>query len=553
MHIHPAKQIYKCFACQAGGNVFSFLMEYEKLTFIEAVRNLADKYGIIIPKENYQQIKETDTLLSLKDMHKLASQIYHKTLFHKKAAKAARSYLNKRKIGQKICEQFEIGYALKNYQFLYDLLKKNFKEKDLIDSGLFFQKEKNPPIDFFRDRIIFPIKNDRGEYVGFGGRAIGDVEPKYLNTRETSIFSKSQLLYGFFQSYQRLLKEKIAYVVEGYLDVISMQIYDLPAVAPLGTSLTIEQIKKLKRYAEKIFLIFDGDSAGVRAAIRSSVLLMECSVDGYVLILPDKTDPFDFLQNKGIKKFKDFLTQNQLDIYQFYIEQSIPDRELTPAEKKKYLEKILTEIQNIKDEVIRNDILYKVSEKLQVESNTVQQISKEKQAKQDLRNASRLSQKKEDKNKPLYNRLHRDFVLFLVYHPQYIKKAKSIISTKNIWDQSASLIYQTLLTHNIDQNSNFQTILDLFVDPKAKEFLTHNLFSFEEKFKDKENKENALEKFFEDHFCRIRIDALEKKTEKKLKVIEENPFINPNEINRLQEEISLHSIEMDELYQRIRN
>ncbi len=349
MHIHPQKQIYKCFSCGAGGNVYTFLTEYENKTFPQAVQFLAEKYNVSLPRNEYHQLRYQDQYIYLKDINNLAKKIYHEYLFKHKEARAGRNYLKQRGIGKKTCVKFNIGYAPSKFQFVYNFLKNKYKLKELLATGLFYQKPGSNPIDFFRGRIIFPIFNDKSETVGFGGRVIDGKEPKYLNTSDTVLFKKSSLLYGFNLIYNQILKTKEVFITEGYLDVIACQNRGLPAVAPLGTALTHEQIRKLKRYCQNIYLVFDGDKAGREAALRSSLLLIEASSDGEVVLLPQELDPFEYFKTKKEKDFRNLIEKEKINIHDFFVKENIKETNLSPARKKELAVKLIRDLRGVKD------------------------------------------------------------------------------------------------------------------------------------------------------------------------------------------------------------
>ena len=350
LHVHEQKQIYKCFACNASGNVFKFLMNYENISFPEAVTFLSKKYNIELPNQKYSLEKQSST--PLYQINRESLDLYHYFLTKHKEADIARNYLKTRNLWNKsLIEKYKIGYA-PHYNLLNIFIQKREfqlqkdedaqtrkdrlkeKKKLLLEMGLFNQY--NDVIrDFFRKRVLFPILDEQFRCVGFGGRAIDEnTQPKYLNTKETVLFKKDSILYGLcYLTKERRNLTKI-YIVEGYLDVIACQLNGIYAVAPLGTALTQIHAKKIKRYVESVCLLFDGDAAGKQAAIRSLNIILPLKLEVQVVLLPSQMDPFDFFQRYSSKDFHHFVEKNQERGEDFLIN-SLMKENMTILEKEK--------------------------------------------------------------------------------------------------------------------------------------------------------------------------------------------------------------------------
>ena len=297
--VTPDKAVFYCFGCQKGGSIFSFIMELEKLSFLEAVRLLAQKAGVEIALEEDEDAGRRNAYLEL--YRRVAGSLHYILLNHPEA-EAARGYLSHRGIRRETLERFSVGYAPPGRDWLYGFLReKSFSEEFLKSSGLFFTSREGSPLALFRERIVFPIGNSRGEVVGFGGRLIaGDRGPKYLNTPETAFFRKGELLFGAPGVWQGIRKEGRFLVVEGYLDVLACSQAGLGAcVAPLGTALTADQVRLLKRYASSGLLAFDADEAGRRAAQRALLLCEQADVAAEVVQLAGGKDPAEVLEKGG--------------------------------------------------------------------------------------------------------------------------------------------------------------------------------------------------------------------------------------------------------------
>ena len=317
--ISPHKQIFHCFGCGAGGNAFGFLMRYENMTFPETVRHLAEKVGITIPEASSKSKEEVSRTRILSDIYQTAAEYYRANYVDTHKGRGARAYLQKRGFLANVVDFFSIGFAIPEWRGLYDYLhKKGFPEDSILRSGLIVQSAKSTPFDFFKGRLIFPIVNVKDKVVAFGGRTLGSEEPKYINTPETEHFRKRYELYGLNWAKREITQAgETVIIVEGYLDVMRLfQIGIKNAIAPLGTALTQDHVRVLKRYAEKVLMVFDGDSAGLNASLRSLNAFLEESVCVEVVTLPPGHDPDSFVREKGDDAFRKVLTSAQ-DVFDF--------------------------------------------------------------------------------------------------------------------------------------------------------------------------------------------------------------------------------------------
>jgi DNA primase len=301
--VSPSKQIFHCFGCGKGGDVLSFLMEYEKLSFIEALSILATKAGIEF------QINKSSTYSISKDklyrIYEIATEIYSKKLSE---SQIAQKYLTERGINQESIEIFKIGYAPEEKDFLYQQLKKlGLDEKIIKTSGLLSNF-----MDFFRNRIIIPIHDLTGRIVAFGGRLIEQEStlPKYINSTDTPIFKKGNSIFGLWQAKPYIRQKGYAILMEGYIDVILSHQYGFKnSVAPLGTALTQEQLNKLKNFTNKVVIVFDSDEAGIQATEKILQTLFHKGFIVKIARLPDRQDPASILQRYGEKTFKNFIAK----------------------------------------------------------------------------------------------------------------------------------------------------------------------------------------------------------------------------------------------------
>ena len=303
--VTPAKQMYYCFGCGAGGNVFNFVMEYENYTFGEALKHLADRAGVQLPKIEYsgEAKKKAERRAALLEINKLAAGYFYYQL-RRENGRQAHEYLTGRGLSEETIRKFGLGYSDKYSDDLYKYLKsKNYSDELLRDSGLFNVDERRGMYDKFWNRVIFPIMDVNNRVIGFGGRVMGDGKPKYLNSPETTIFDKSRNLYGL--NVARTTRKNYLILCEGYMDVISMhQAGFTNAVASLGTALTSGHASLLKRYTQEVLLLYDSDDAGVRAALRAIPILREAGVSSRVVNLKPHKDPDEFIKALGSEAFQ---------------------------------------------------------------------------------------------------------------------------------------------------------------------------------------------------------------------------------------------------------
>lgn len=310
--VSPSKQMYYCFGCGAGGNVFTFIMEYENYSFPEALKMLADRVGVPLPEEevNEEMKRQQNLRSSILDVNKMAAKYFYYQLRSENGIQAMK-YLKDRALSDETIHRFGLGFSNKYSNDLYKYLKsKGISDELLAQSGLMNVDEKRGMYDKFWNRVIFPIMDVNGRVIGFGGRVMGDGKPKYLNSPETKVFDKSRNLYGLHIA--RSARKKNILVCEGYMDVISMhQAGFTNAVASLGTALTSQHASLLRRYTEEVILTYDSDEAGVRAALRAIPLLKEAGVSTKVLSMKPYKDPDEFIKAEGAEAFQERIDNAQ--------------------------------------------------------------------------------------------------------------------------------------------------------------------------------------------------------------------------------------------------
>ena len=353
--VTPGKQMYYCFGCGAGGNVYNFIMEYENYTFSEALKHLADRAGVELPKIEYsREVREkAEQRAELLEINKQAAQYYYYQL-RTEGGKIGYQYLSGRGLSEETMRKFGLGYSDKFGGGLYKFLKsKGYSDERLRESGLFNVDERHGMYDKFWNRVIFPIMDVNNRVIGFGGRVMGDGKPKYLNSPETKIFDKSRNLYGL--NIARTTRKKYLILCEGYMDVISMhQAGFTNAVASLGTALTSGHASLLKRYTQEVLLLYDSDEAGIRAALRGIPILRDAGVNSRVVNLKPYKDPDEFIKNMGAEAFEERLRQAS-DSFMFRV--SIAESEFSmdePQGQNRFFERCAELLLELKDELERN-------------------------------------------------------------------------------------------------------------------------------------------------------------------------------------------------------
>ena len=304
--VSPNKQMYYCFGCGAGGNVFTFMMQYENFTFVEAMESLADRAGVTLPKQEYSEVqkREADKKQRLLEINKEAARYFY-TLLRSERGKHALDYFKKRELSEETMKKFGLGYSDQYSDDLYRYLRKmGYDDEILKESGLVTINEQRGGYDKFWNRAMFPIMDVHNKVIGFGGRVMGDGEPKYLNSPETPIFDKSRNLYGL--NFARTTKKQQFLLCEGYMDVIALHQAGFDnAVASLGTSLTAGHANLLKRYTKEVYLTYDSDGAGVKAALRAIPILKEVGITTKIINMRPYKDPDEFIKALGAEAYQE--------------------------------------------------------------------------------------------------------------------------------------------------------------------------------------------------------------------------------------------------------
>ncbi len=368
--VHPTKQFFHCFGCGKGGDVFQFVMEMEKSTFPEAVRTVAEKSGIAIPKpreRSPEERTENQQRTALVNLHREAAAFFARQLLEGTEGKFPLAYLEDRGLNREAIARFGIGFAPSGGDTALRFLKQKYPEKILEVSGLFNRDQSGRLYDKFRRRIMFPISNEGGKVIAFGGRAMGDDQPKYMNSPETPIYSKSNVLYHLDRAKEALRQSDFAVLVEGYMDAIAVARAGVGnVVASCGTSLAEPQIKLLSRFTQRVVVNFDPDAAGQAATERSVILLLEKEFDVRVLALPGGADPDKFIKEQGIEAYKKLLLQSPP--YLDYLINRAKKMDRTTANGKvAALNFLMPYVQRLPDRLLRSEWATRIASELRVD------------------------------------------------------------------------------------------------------------------------------------------------------------------------------------------
>ncbi|MBM4762322.1 DNA primase [Bacillus sp. B15-48] len=391
--VSPDKQIYHCFGCGAGGNVFSFVMEIDGLTFQEAAFKLADRANVQLELEAPLSVKKKaipENLRQMVEAHELLRKFYHHLLVNTNEGQEALEYLINRGFTKQSIEKFQIGYSLPSWEFATNLLqKRGYATEDIEKSGLIIKRDRDGTFfDRFRNRIMFPIYDHQGNTIAFSGRALGDDEPKYLNSPETPIFNKSKILYNFHQARSIIRKQQQVVLFEGFADVIAADRAGIEnGVATMGTSITPEHVSSIKKNVQSVTICYDGDNAGIEAAYRAALMLDEAGCTVKVAVIPDGLDPDDYIRNSGSDKFKEDVISSSSTLTSFkllYLRRG--KNLLNEGDRLQYIEEGLVEINRLTKAVEKDFYLRQLANEFSISLDAL---------KQQLNQNSPLSPKKE--------------------------------------------------------------------------------------------------------------------------------------------------------------
>ncbi len=407
------KQIFHCFGCGAGGNVFSFLMQHEGYSFVEAAQHLADKTNIDLPNittvEQGQVVsKDSEKMI---EAHELLKKFYHHLLVNTKEGQPALDYLLNRGFTKDIIDTFEIGYSLDSWDFVSKfLVKRGFDLSLMEEAGLLVRKNNTNDefFDRFRNRIMFPIMDHHGNTIAFSGRVLGDEKPKYLNSPETKIFNKSKLLYNFHRARVHIRKNQQVVLYEGFADVISSTRAGVEqAIATMGTSLTEDQAKIIRRNVSEVIICYDSDSAGVEATIRAAKILKDTGCKLKVAMIPDGLDPDDYINKYGYDKFKHDVIGASVPMMTFKMTYYRRGKNLqNEGERLQYIENVIKELSMLDNAVEKEIYLKQLSSEFDLSMDVLKEqiLQKEKQINHQYVPQQQKNVSEQPKRKPIQSK-----------------------------------------------------------------------------------------------------------------------------------------------------
>ncbi len=372
--VNPARQMFHCFGCKKGGDVFAFWMEYHKVSFPQAMRDLAERYHIPLPEKPLTpfQREKLELKETLFNINREATKFFHNILLRGKKGDPGRQYITRRGIPKRMVEDFRLGFAADNWQDLSRFLhSKGLDREAAVQAGLILPRKNGGYYDRFRGRVIFPIFNLRDQVIGFGGRVLDDSLPKYLNTPETPIFHKGKALYGLHGAFSAIRENARAVIVEGYTDVLALKKHGFDGVvATLGTALTRDHIRMLKGYAGEAVVVFDADTAGKTAAMKSLTHFLAEGLSSKVLILPEGEDPDTYVNSQGLESFRKLLDR-AVPMFDFFIELSLHQRGEQIEHKVDALKEILPVLAELESETQRSLYIRRLAEKVGVSESAI--------------------------------------------------------------------------------------------------------------------------------------------------------------------------------------
>lgn len=480
--VSPEKQIFYCFGCGSGGTVFSFLMKQEGISFPDAARSLARKYGIEIPithlsSEQKRLITERENLLGV---NKEAMAFFRQTLLKSSEGKTANEYLRSRQLTKKTIDDFYIGYAPSGWERLVSHFSKKKIQGHLVEkTGLILSnKSRGGYYDRFRNRIVFPIFNLNQQVIGFGGRVLDDALPKYLNSPETPVFSKSRSLYGLNRAKKRCRESDTVFIVEGYFDLLALHQHGIEnTVATLGTGLTKEHIRLLKGFVSKFYLVYDSDDSGIKAAQRVIEIFRTEEVDARIVVLPAGHDPDSYLFNSGSEAFMDVVSK-ALGIIPFLIESAVKKHGLSVEGKIRIISDLKEPLALINDRIARSLYIQKISERIGVdEAAVLEKVRETSSRKTTISNQLYHFDKtgvKKKAPKEMGSKLERKIIEMMLQFPDAIPEVKRRDLLKHFEDETLKSIGEMIVDYSGSFNLSVSDMITS-IDNEEKKHIINSL------------------------------------------------------------------------------
>ena len=512
--VTPGKQMYYCFGCGEGGNVYSFIMKYENYTFTEAVKMLADRAGITLPEESNseEERRKSDLRAELLEINKKAALYFHHQLKAENGGTGLK-YFRERGLDDATIVRFGLGYANKKNNDLYQYLKTfGYSDELLKESGLFSFSEKGT-YDKFWNRVMFPILDINNRVIGFGGRVLGEGEPKYLNSPETKIFEKSRNLYGM--NFARVSRKNYLLICEGYMDVIALHRAGFTnAVAALGTAFTEQHALLIKRYVKEAVLTFDSDGAGKKAALRAIPILKKAGIAMKVLDMSPYKDPDEFIKNMGTEEYQKRI-DNADNSFIFEIKMMMTQYDMkNPQSKSEFYNSVAAKLLEFPDELERNVYIEAVSREFMIPQDSLGKMVKKLALSYKRENVGveRLNQESEKDIKKAKKHLEdgvkqaqKILLTWMIEDERIYFKIKNYISEKDFIDPLYNTVAKMLFEQFEEKNVNPARILNKFTEEdehrQAAELFNTSLRE--------EMSEQEREKTLNDTVCKVKKNSLD--------------------------------------------
>ena len=511
--VSPGKQMYYCFGCGAGGNVFTFLMQYENFTFGEAMQQLADRVGIELPQQEMTsaQKREADKRARLLEINKEAAMYFYR-LLRSPRGQNAYQYFKKRELSDETMQRFGLGYSDQYSDDLYRYLRsKGYDDQILKETGLVTIDEVRGGHDKFWNRAMFPIMDVHNRVIGFGGRVMGDGEPKYLNSPETKIFDKSRNLYGL--NIARSTRKNQLLLCEGYMDVIALHQAGFDnAVASLGTALTSGHANLLKRYTKEVYLTYDSDGAGVKAALRAIPILKEVGIVTKVINMRPYKDPDEFIKALGAEEYQKRIDEAENSfLFEIRIMESQHDMN-DPESKTAFYNEVAKKLLGFSEELERNNYIEAVADKYQIGFDNLRKLvnqlaMKDGLAKEHtpLKTGIHENKKKEDGMKQSQKLL----LTWLIEDPRLFGKVEKLIKADDFTEELYHRVAQELFAqYDRDKNVNPAQIISLFQEEEEQKEVAG---LFNARIHEVETK-NDMEKALKETIIRIKQNSIDYRT-----------------------------------------
>ena len=508
--VSPSKQMYYCFGCGAGGNVITFVMEYENYSFMEALQMLADRAGVALPKQEYsKEAKEAaDLRTALLEINRMAANYYYYQLTNPQG-EAGYRYLRDRQLSDDTIRHFGLGFANKTSDDLYRYLRaKGYDDRILKETGLVTIEERGAH-DKFWNRVMFPIMDVNNRVIGFGGRVMGAGEPKYLNSPETKLFDKSRNLYGL--NYARLSREKYILICEGYMDVIAMhQAGFTNAVASLGTAFTTQHAALLKRYTDKVVLTYDSDGAGTKAALRAIPILRDVGISIRVLNMQPYKDPDEFIKNMGAEAFRERIEQAR-NSFLFEIDVLKRNYEMEdPEQKTEFYNQVAKKLCEFPEALERDNYLEAVSREFFINYEDLKRLVNRMGARlgpvSPREEEESTSVKKKKDREDGKNQSQRLLLTWLIENPFLFDKIEGIITPDDFIEDPYHQVARMVFDGHAAGNLNPAEILNHFINDEEQYRVVAGLFnaSLKESLDNEEQK-----KAFSETIMKVKKNSLD--------------------------------------------